>query len=151
MLPQTHLLTGLVLAIILRLLTPLTPMDFAISSLLSVLYDVDHFYAYFKSYGKISVRDVWNKNVNRVHKDRTLLHRKHGIYVIAPIVAVASIFSLKYGALILLTYAAHMFLDYVYYEFLYSIKRVNFQYPISYEELGIDVGLLAVILIDVFK
>jgi len=146
MLPQTHLLGGILLAVVLQAFTPLTPADFAIAALLSVFYDVDHLYAYFKRHGTASLAAAWTAGVKHTENDRTVLHRLGGILIILPLAGVASVVGLKYGVIVLSTYALHMLMDHLHYKFNFSIKEGNLVYPVSYEELGIDVGLVAVIL-----
>lgn len=150
MLPQTHLLGGILVALALRAFTPLTPADFAISALLSVLYDLDHLYAYFRRHGTTGLTTVWNASVKHTENDRTVLHRMKGVLLILPAAGVASLFGLKYGLIVVFTYALHMLMDYLHYKFNLSIKEGKRTVPISYEEIGVDIGLVAVILWDVF-
>lgn len=150
MLPQTHLLGGILVALALRAFTPLTPTDFAISALLSVLYDVDYLYAYFRRYGTASLAATWSASVKHTENDRTVLHRMKGVLLILPAAGVASLFGLKYGLIFVFTYALHMLMDYLHYKFNLRIKEGKRTVPISYEEIGVDIGLVAVILWDVF-
>lgn len=150
MLPQTHLLGGILVALALRAFTPLTPADFAISALLSVLYDVDYLYAYFRRHGTASLAATWSASVKHTENGRTLIHRMGGILVILPLAGLASAFGLKYGLIVIATYALHMLMDYLHYKFNLSIKEGKRTVPISYEEIGVDIGLVAVILWEVF-
>ncbi len=149
MLPQTHLLGGILVALALRAFTPLTPTDFAISALLSVLYDVDYLYAYFRRQGTASLAATWSASVKHTENDRTVLHRMKGVLLMLPIAGLALLFGLKYGLIVIFTYALHMLMDHLHYKFNFSIKEGNLVHPVSYGELGIDAGLIVAVLMAV--
>ncbi len=148
MLPHTHLIGGVLAALLIRAVTPLTPTDFAISALLSVLYDLDHLYAYFRRHGTADLTSVWNASVKHTENDRTILHKVNGVAIILPLAGLASLFGLKYGLIVLSTYALHMLMDHIHYRFNFHIKEGRMSVPISYEEIGIDFGLVAIIAWD---
>lgn len=150
MLPQTHLLGGILVALALRVFTPLTPTDFAISALLSVLYDVDYLYAYFRRHGTASLAATWSASVKHTENGRTILHQIKGVGIILPLAGLASLFGLKYGLIVIFTYALHMLMDHIHHRFNFHIKEGKMTVPISYEEIGVDIGLVAVILWEVF-
>ena len=111
MYPLTHILAGLILVILLKLLSPLAPIQILIIFLSSVLIDVDHWliYAFKKKNISISKAYFWFLSLQKSKKKPVFLYVFHTVEFFLLVALLSAKF--QFFQLILTGMAFHMVFD----------------------------------------
>jgi len=150
MLPQTHFLFALLVAMVFNKLGHLSVKLVIITAILAVLIDLDHLVEYFVHRKKISLKNTWN-NAVRFHKfeERSFVHHIQGFVIVTGTVAFLAFLYWKVALVMAIAYYTHMLLDYVHMKkdkFL-RFKFANLYFKEAYQEIALDAVLLLSILL----
>ena len=145
MLPHTHFLFGLLLAILGYWGGQFDKASAIILAIASVAIDVDHPIAYFIHHGKLRLKNAWNNAAKQREHERTFIHTPVGIVIISAILLLLMRFDII-AYVLFLAYFSHMLLDYLYnktYKPNKFVKILNIEIPIFFPEIVLDMFLIA--------
>jgi|GEM_PF-1472766 len=151
MLPLTHLLSGLAVAVW-AFEKGLFPGEYVVyTALISMFIDVDHLFSYLSSNGE-GFRGKWNiLVVDKLRYQRTLIHHAKGMLLISVLISLTYFIKTEVYYCLILSYGTHMLLDHLHIRNLPKVRKYHIEgfgmiLPVSILELGLDVFFIAYLL-----
>ena len=126
MFPQTHLITGIFLSIILIKLNILSINYAIILVLVTFLLDIDHVINFIYECKKFSIKEIWNDGFyHHKHTKRTWLHFEKGILLVLIITTILLLINIQLAIAICSGYFLHILLDYYSFNVLELPAKIN--------------------------
>jgi len=126
MFPQTHLITGIFLSIILIKLNILSINYAIILVLVTFLLDIDHVINFIYECKKFSIKEIWNDGFyHHKHTKRTWLHFEKGILLVLIITTILLLINIQLAIAICSGYFLHILLDYYSFSVLELPAKIN--------------------------
>ncbi len=126
MFPQTHLITGIFLSIILIKLNILSINYAIILVLVTFLLDIDHVINFIYECKKFSIKEIWNDGFDHhKHTKRTWLHFEKGILLVLIITTILLLINIQLAIAICSGYFLHILLDYYSFNVLELPAKIN--------------------------
>jgi len=126
MFPQTHLITGIFLSMILIKLNILSIEYAIVLVLVTVLLDIDHLITFIHECKKFSVKEIWDDGFyHHKHTKRTWLHFEKGILLVLLITTILIPINIQLAIAICIGYFLHILLDYYSFNVLELPTKID--------------------------
>ena len=138
--PRTHVLIGFCVAAVINLFLPLAWWHFLLAGFVAAIIDLDHVINFWRVKGELSVQKAWNTAFEHLGFERSFLHRKYGILFFMVVSSFIMIFSPVSGVIVFCAALSHWLFDHTYFRKAHErlVKVGHWLYPISFEELTLD-------------
>ena len=150
MYPLTHFLFPFFIA---QIFVKLNYLDYKlaiITGIIAVLIDLDHWIYRIIKFHEFNPKNAWNNAVKKHDpKERTFLHHKPGMILIASLTLILLFFSWKSALILALAYYSHILLDNLHLKLKSYLKmeEEGFIFKIPFYEIIFDLILILLIVL----
>jgi len=149
MMPRTHFITGLLVAAIINIFFPLKLSHYLLSAFFATIIDLDHLIVYYSHHKKISFQGTWATSIKGAEHQRSVLHQREGIVLFSIIALFFSLFQPLLSIIFYCSTISHIIMDKIQFkkEHKKFSKILKWEYPISREEIILDISLIILLMI----
>jgi len=126
-------------------------IEVVIIGVLAVVIDIDHLISFYRHHKSWDLLKCWNGALEKHEYLWTFIHHRFGMIVVTGILALVSLFNIKYALIPAIAYYSHMILDHMHLH-KHKIKGHDYKevfglaIPLCYSEFVFDFLLLVSII-----